>query len=132
MITWQWSCSWGTSNIRQFSRFTWRGLTYTLIFWTWYFGVFSFVVHQYDCSITKLLLNLHHLTSRTCWHSKMSGDGILPTAETSARDVLPMCQDKFGHVGWTHSWSHCVIPQYTAVLYFLAMAMQNSFGFPIP
>ena len=25
-----------------------------------------------------------------------------PTAKTNARDVLPMCQDKFDHVDWNH------------------------------
>ena len=31
-----------------------------------------------------------------------------PTAKTTKRNVLPMCQDKFGHVGWNHLRSLCM------------------------
>ena len=31
---------------------------------------------------------------------------LLRISETNTWDVLPMCQDKFGHVDWNPFWSH--------------------------
>ena len=60
--------------------------------------------------ILHSMMTLSHLTEPTdCIWSHVADDiqiFLLPIAKTNARDILPMCQDKFDQVTWSHLWSH--------------------------